>query len=497
MTEPIIEQLLRQAMEHRRSGRASQAEAIYRAILQRDSNCAEAYDQLGTLLLERGAFAEAAESLRSGFELDSTRTSALRNLCLALVRIEATITDPKRREMARQYIHRAADLPCATADDWFIRALALVALEEPEQANRSCRKALQIDPSFLPARLHLGITASFLGRNDKALEAYRRVVDAQPDSAFAHVSYGMGLLFAGQYLEGWQHYSWRWKAPPPSEQPRAYPQPIWRGQEVNGKRVLLYAEQGFGDTIQFVRYAPLIAQRGARVIVQCPPALVKLLARTSGIERVISENDALPPFDFHASMMDLPMVFGTTLQTIPAEVPYLKCAPAKVERWAARLAADEPQGRPARRIGLCWSGNPRRNQNRIRSIPLEMLSPLGALNPRLKFISLQKSFSARNSGVSQWLADYDNELTDFEETAALMMNLDLIITVDTAIAHLAGALALQTWTMLCLGPDWRYMAHQADMPWYPTMRLFRQTGWNDWIPVIEQVRQMLSAGVKS
>lgn len=497
MTEPTIEQLLSQGIEHQRSGRTSQAEAVYCAILRRHPNFAEAYEQLGTLLLERGAFAEAAELLRIAFELDPSRTSALRNLCLALVRIDATITDPQGREMARRYFRRAADLPCATADDWFIRALALIALEEPEEANLSCRRALQLNPSFLPARLNFGITASFLGRNDEALDAYRSVVEAQPVSAMAHVSYGMALLFAGQYLEGWQHYSWRWKALPPSEQPRHYPQPIWRGQEVNGKRVLLYAEQGFGDTIQFVRYASLVAHRGAKVIVQCPPALVKLLARTPGVESVISENDALPPFDFHAPVMDLPMAFGTTLQTIPAQVPYLKCDHAKVERWATRLAADEPQGRPAMRIGLCWSGNPRRNQNRIRSIPLEMLSPLSALGPHLRFISLQKGFSTRSSAMGQWLADYDDQLTDFDETAALMMNLDLIITVDTAIAHLAGALARPTWTMLCLGPDWRYMAARADIPWYPTMKLIRQTRWNDWTPVVEQIVHMLKAAPKS
>ncbi len=497
MTEPTIEQLLSQGIEHQRSGRAGQAEAVYRTILQRHRNLPEAYEQLGTLLLERGAFAEAADSLRRAFDLDPSRTSALRNLCIALVRIDTTLVDPRGREVARRYLARAAGLPCASADEWFIRALALIALEEPERANLSCREALKLNPSFLPARMNLGITASFLGRNDEALEAYRSVVEAQPESPMAHVSYGMALLFAGRYLEGWQHYSWRWKAPPPSEQPRPYPQPIWRGQEVNGKRVLLYAEQGFGDTINFVRYAPLVAQRGAKVIVQCPPALAKLLARTPGIESVISENDPLPSFDFHASMMDLPMVFGTTLQTIPAQVPYLKCDPVKVERWVARLAADEPNGRPAMRIGLCWSGNPRRNQNRIRSIPLEMLSPLGALGPHVRFISLQKGFSARNSGVAQWLTDYDNELTDFDETAALMMNLDLIITVDTAIAHLAGALARPTWTMLCLGPDWRYMAARADIPWYPTMQLIRQTRWNDWTPVVEQIVHMLEAGPKS
>lgn len=497
MTEPTIGQLLSQGMEHRRSGRLSQAEATYRAVLQRDPKCAEAYEQLGTILLERGAFAEAADSLRRAFDLDPNRTSCLRNLSFALVRIDIALIDPRGQEIARRYLRRAVELPCATADDWFIRALALIALEEPEQANLSCRQALQLNPSFLPARMNLGVTASFLGRNDEALEAYRTVIEAQPDSPLAHVSYGMALLFAGRYVEGWQHYSWRWKAPPPSEQPRAYPQPIWRGQEVSGKRVLLYAEQGFGDTIQFVRYAPLIAHRGAKVIVQCPPALVSLLARTPGIESVISEHDALPSFDFHASMMDLPMVFGTTLQTIPAQVPYLKSDAAKVEQWAARLAADEPNGRPAMRIGLCWSGNPRRNQNRIRSIPLEMLAPLGAIGPKLKFISLQKGFSTRNSPFSQWLSDYDDQLTDFDQTAALMMNLDLIVSVDTAIAHLAGALALPTWTMLCLGPDWRYMAGRADIPWYPSMRLIRQARLSDWTPVVEQIRQMLLASLKS
>jgi len=497
MPEPTIAQLLSQGIEHQRSGRSGQAEAVYRAILQRHPNSTEAYERLGTLLLERGAFAEAADSLRRAFDLDPSRTSALRNLCIALLRIDTTLMDPRGREIARRYFERTADLPCTSADDWFIRALALIALEEPEQANLSCREALKLNPSFLPARMNLGVTANFLGRNNEALEAYRTVVEAQPASAMAHVSYGMALLFAGQYLEGWQHYSWRWKAPPPSEQPRPYPQPIWRGQEVNGKRVLLYAEQGFGDTINFVRYAPLVAQRGAKVIVQCPPALVKLLARTPGVESVISENDPLPPFDFHASMMDLPMVFGTTLQTIPAQVPYLKCDPAKVERWTTRLAADEPQGRPAMRIGLCWSGNPRRNQNRIRSIPLETLGPLGALGPHMRFISLQKGFSTRNTSVSHWLTDYDDQLTDFDETAALMMNLDLILTVDTAIAHLAGALARPTWTMLCLGPDWRYMAGRADIPWYPTMKLIRQTRWNDWTPVVEQIVQMLKAVPKS
>lgn len=260
-------------------------------------------------------------------------------------------------------------------------------------------------------------------------------------------------------------------------------QPRWDGGNVAGKRILLTREQGFGDTVHAVRYAALLAERGAEVIVQCQPPLTRLVATAPGVSAVVAEGSAAPPFDLHASLLDLPGLFGTTLETIPAQVPYLH-PPDVTEPEDAGKA-----GRPLR-IGLAWAGKPSHNNDANRSAALETFLPLFEV-PGARFYSLQigeRSADIAALGIGAMLTDVSGRIGDFLDTARLMTQLDLVISVDTAVVHLAGALARPIWVLLPHAPDWRWMLGRDDSPWYPTMRLYRQPAPRDWAPVIAAIK---------
>jgi hypothetical protein len=255
---------------------------------------------------------------------------------------------------------------------------------------------------------------------------------------------------------------------------------------------LIHTEQGLGDTIQFIRYAPLLAARGARVIVECPPDLADLLRTVAGVADVVPRPNPLPPFDVHAAVLDLPRLFGTTLATVPANVPYVTADPARGQKWFAKVTSSISVP-PGPRVGLVWSGNPKHANDRNRSIPLRAFEPLAALT-HVTFFNLQKGPAAgqmSDSTLTLKLIDHTAKLHDFADTAALIAHLDLVITVDTSVAHLAGALAKPVWVLLPKVPDWRWMLDRADSPWYPTMRLFRQDAIGDWAGVVRQVKEEL------
>jgi hypothetical protein len=254
--------------------------------------------------------------------------------------------------------------------------------------------------------------------------------------------------------------------------------PRWEGADISGKRILLYTEQGFGDAIQFVRYVPMVQERGARVFVRCQAELKRLFETIAGADAVFAMESALPEFDFHCALMSLPSVFQTELAGVPAKVPYLATDPKSSARWRERLAADS-----RKKVGIAWAGRPTHPKDRDRTIALEKLAPILA-TPDIQFLSLQKSAQVASA---QGLLDWTAEFTDFAETAALIENLDLVITVDTAVAHLAGALGKPVWVLLPWISDWRWMRDRDDSPWYPTMRLFRQPSTGDWASVIDRV----------
>jgi hypothetical protein len=329
-----------------------------------------------------------------------------------------------------------------------------------------------------------------MGRYEEAMPCLERAIGLRPDLAIIHWNRAIALLLEGRLTEGWAEAEWRFAYTPALR--RDFPQPAWDGRsDLAGRTILLHAEQGLGDAIQFCRYAPMVAARGGgdRVVLECQPELAALLTTAPGVAQVVRRGDPLPPFELHCPLLSLPHRFGTTLATIPAAVPYLTPDPDKVRAWQSRLAADGP----GRKVGLAWAGSPGHANDRQRSCRLSDFAPLANV-PGVTFYSLQlgpTGEQATNPPPGLRLLDPTADLRNFADTAALVANLDLVISVDTAVVHLAGALAKPTWVLLPFNPDWRWLRDREDSPWYPTMRLFRQSERGNWKSTIERVASEL------
>jgi tetratricopeptide repeat protein/glycosyl transferase family 9 (putative heptosyltransferase) len=361
-------------------------------------------------------------------------------------------------------------------------AISLHALGRVEEAVREYECAIDADPAYDDPRVNLGMALRDVGRLDEAVAHYRGLLGVRPDLTEARWNLGHILLLKGDWEEGFEMAEARRQIPRLLCN-RTFARPEWRGEDPGGRTILLHAEQGFGDSIQFFRYARLVRRRGARVILLCQGGLKRLLEGQSGVDEVVAEGDPLPDFDLHCPLLTLPVIFRTTPATVPHDVPYIDANPSLVARWASRM---EPLG-PARKIGLAWAGNPRQADDRTRSMPAEALEPLARVR-NARFISLQKPRPMKGIvPASLDLIDFTDELSDFADTAAVMQNLDLIVTVDTSVSHLAGALGRPVWTMLSKTADWRYLLGREDSPWYPTMRLFRQTELGEWWKVVERI----------
>jgi len=370
------------------------------------------------------------------------------------------------------------------------RAQALIELQQPAEALKSFDEALAIRSDLIDALVGRGYVLGQMNRWREAMACYERVVLLEPTCVEAQGNLGLMLLTLGDLSTGWERLEWRWKQPHRRKEFRKFKQPRWLGQvPVKGKTILLYHEQGLGDTLQFVRFAELLANQGAHVIVQAQTPLVPLLHGVRGAERVIGSRDPLPPFDLHCPLMSLPLAFGTTLATIPAKTPYLSAPPERVAVWAERLGKSTTP-----RVGIAWSGNPKHGNDRNRSISLHKLLPL--LSVGAEVVSLQKDVRDADRDVlkaNPVFLDFRNELKDFADTAALVSLLDLVVTVDTVPAHLAGALGKPVWVLLPFSPDWRWLLDREDSPWYPTARLFRQPAFGDWEGVVQRVTEAIRA----
>ncbi len=317
----------------------------------------------------------------------------------------------------------------------------------------------------------------------------------QPDYASAHWNLALLLLASGKFREGWAEYDWRISTPEikrPAMMARYSSRPLWDGALLTDKTLLIYVEQGFGDTLQFCRYLPLVMQRARHVIFECQPELLRLLSLSlSGIKLIATPADgALPAvdYDMQIPLMSLPRLFQTELDSVPPAVPYIHADPEQIALWQSFFKND------AFKVGLVWAGNPKHWQDKLRSMPLAALAPLATVQ-NVHFYSLQKGptvAEAATPPTGMRLTNLTPKLDDFASTAAAIANLDLVITVDTAVAHLAGAMGKPVWTLIYSPPDWRWLLNREDSPWYPTMKLFRQTATDhDWLPVVERVVEKL------
>jgi tetratricopeptide (TPR) repeat protein len=408
------------------------------------------------------------------------------NILALICRGNACIKDKRFDDALTCYEQALAldpDNPSALTD----RGVALALLDRFEEAITSHEQALRIGPHIISAHVNRGNAMLKLSRLQEALEAYTEALAREPVNPDANFNAALTRLCLGDYGEGWKQYEHRWRTKHFAGCRPDYPQPMWRGEDIAGKRIVLNSEQGLGDVIQFVRYAPLVAARGAEVILAVPRALAMLVATVPGISRVVANGDSLPDFDLFCPMMSLPLVFGTELETVPANVPYLQPFEDRLAAWQPRLPDN---GRV--RVGVCWAGNPDFGNDRNRSISLESFAALFGV-PGIDFVSLQKDVSPAQVALldQHGVLRLGEQFGDFADTAAVVAMLDVVIAVDTSVVHLAGAMGKVTALLIPFSPDWRWLLNRSDSPWYPTLRIFRQPAIGDWESPLARLRSEL------
>jgi tetratricopeptide (TPR) repeat protein len=481
-TRPESVEALQHLGEAQERARDLQAAAnSYQRALALKPDSAELHCHLARALYQGGALLPAAELYRRALVLDPKKYEIYNDLGLVLTDLGnfAAALEVFRRSLLNN--PRSAKT-IAGLGRLFERKGDLISAAE------AYRDAIKLDPKMPAAYVDLGFVLYGLGELAEAADCFARLRALQPDSAEATVNLGLIHLLQGDLTVGWAEYESRWKVGVGDE--RKLLQRRWKGEQLGGERILLYAEQGLGDTMQFVRYVLLVAERGGEVVLEVQPALHDLLARTEGAARVIRRGETLPELTWQCPLMSLPLVLGTELDTIPARVPYIVADAMRVEAWRERL-----QG-TTRRIGLAWAGNPGHPRDRLRSIPLEQFVPLLGV-AGIAFYSLQFGSGAeqmKQLPPDMGLVDLGDELKDFANAAAIVANLDLVISIDSAVAHLAGALGKPVWILLNKGCDWRWFLEREDSPWYPTARLFRQTTPGEWQEVVKRVEIALRQG---
>jgi tetratricopeptide (TPR) repeat protein len=462
------------------AGRPQEAVGTLEGALRLKADYPEACYNLGNVLRELGRRDEAVERFRQAVSQRPGYAEALNNLGLAL-------SEAAKPEEAAVLLRQAARLRPQMKEAHNNLGLALADLGRFEEAEGCYERALALDPSYAEAHVNLGSSFKEQGRTEEAIACYDQALRLEANSASARYNRALALLQRGDYERGWPEYEWRWKR---KQAPlRPFRQPRWDGSTLEGRTILLWCEQGLGDTIQFVRYAVLVKARGGTVVLECPARMVPLLSTCAGVDRLVAEGEALPDFDVQAPLLSLPKLLGTTLQTVPAEVPYLHAEPRRVERWRKRL-----EGVQGLRVGVVWRGNPKFQWDRWRSVPLEELEPLAGVE-RVRLVSLQRGHEAEQVRVLRGrvpVMELGEELDiegSFLDTAAVMRCLDLVVSADTATAHLAGALGVPVWVALAKVADWRWGSTQRSTPWYPSMRLFRQERLEEWGTVFARLAE--------
>lgn len=461
--------------------RYKEALKSYERSIELNPNDAQAWCNRGLALFALQRHDDALSSYQHSIALKPDCAEAFYNLGILLNSI-------KRSEEALASYRRAIKLKPNYADAWNNQGVVLRDLGQHEAAIASYEKAVEIKGDYAEAWYNRGVSLSELRRHEEAMASYDRAINLNPECAEAYWNKSLELLRLGNFNQGWPLYEWRWLNMHLASAKRDFPQPLWLGdQPIYGKTILLHAEQGYGDTIQFCRYACLVKNLGSTVILEVEPTLVALLKTLDSVDVVIERGATLPAFDYHCPLLSLPLVFKTELPTIPCDTPYLSVSTQKSARWVRSLSLG---GRSAS-VGIAWSGNPSHQNDKNRSISLDAIYKL--FSNRLEWICLQKDLFAEDRPLLEaaGVRDFANQLHDFSDTAALISQLDLIISVDTSIAHLSGALGKPVWVLLPYVPDFRWMWDREDSPWYPSMRLFRQPKAGDWGEVVSRVSREL------
>ena len=555
-----LDHMLRQAVALQQNGAFAEAEELYREILELKPRHFEALQLLGSLALQAGRVEEGIELLRKALAINAKQAPIHSNLAYALnalQRFDEALASANRAlalqskfpdalnnrgnaqaglnlplealssfdraialtpDFAQAWNNRACVLrdlgrpadalaSCDHAlalqptypDAWSNRGNALSDMNRADDAQQSYQRALELAPAFADAWNNLALTQVDLGEHAQALQSYERALAVNSAAAETHWNQSLCLLQLGQLEAGWKEYEWRWERSRIKAGRRTFVQPLWLGDfSIDGKTILLHAEQGLGDTLQFCRYAGMVSKLGAKVVLEVPRELMRLMSTLDGVDQLIEAGQALPPFDCHCPLLSLPLAFNTDLTSIPSKTPYLFADPQATREWHERIAA---QAEGHLTVGLVWAGGNRphvaelRKNDARRSITFERLAPI--LNvPNVQFFSLQKGPSALQSLRSDShpnVIDYTEELDDFADTAALVANLDLVISVDTSTAHLAGALDKPVWILNRFDTCWRWMLERTDTPWYAQAKLFRQPALGDWDSVIRNARDALAA----
>jgi tetratricopeptide (TPR) repeat protein len=498
-------------------GQYEQAIAEYRRALAARRIYPEADNNLGRALAEIGKYEQAVTHFKRALDAAPINVEILLNLGSALSACGC-------RDEAMSYYQRALAIDPSNASVHICLAETLRLLGKEDEADKHCDKAIELDPTSNWVLTDLAFLMVKLNRAEQALATYNKVLDTEPNLTSALINrasllQGFGrfdearatyaralavnpadagaqfgeaslLLQLGDLQAGFKKYEARRdKCDIPSR--RSFAQPMWKGENVAGKTILLHAEQGFGDTLQFCRYAELLAERGARVVLEVQAELQSLLHSLPGVETVIAAGNALPAFDFHCPMASLPLGFGTTLETIPDKTPYLTPPADRVALWQKKLG---PRSKP--RVGLVWSGNPNQSNDHNRSMRLGELTALLEL-PHIQVVSLVKAPRERDLPLlkaNPQVLHLGDDLQDFADTAAVVSHMDVVISVCTSVCHLSGALNRPTWVMLSAAADWRWLLDRTDSPWYPSVRLFRQRKLGDWRsvvgPLVEELKRL-------
>ena len=500
-------------------GRLAEAERAYGAILAANPAHPDAQHLLGVLRHQQGRNVEALLLLSSALKAAPKSADVLSNY-------GAVLNMLKRHEEALARFEEALEVQAGHMKALTNRADTLARLERYEDALAAYEDILAASPDHLYALNECGGIYVKLGRFEAALSCFDRALALEPTQMELHLNKGKALrainqcsealacfesatrldpasvdahwnasfvrLRLGDFAGGWKDYEWRWRRSDWVNKRRKFPAPLWLGEEpIEGKTILLHAEQGMGDTIQFARYASLVARRGANVVLECPAELAQLLCCIEGLSQIVPSGNPLPPFDFHCPLPSLPLAFGTELTTIPANGPYIWPAEERLVKWRDRVPNS---GRM--RIGICWAGSSEHVNDRNRSIALDKFSMILSA-PGIDFVNLQKHVSEQEEAIlrEHGVNPLGQDFADFADTAAVMATLDLIVSVDTSVAHLGGAMGRAVVLLLPFSSDWRWLLGRTDSPWYPTMMLFRQTAIGDWAGPLERLRGELGDAV--
>lgn len=432
-----------------------EAEACYRRVTELDAGHAKAFNNLGCMQHIQGRLDEALQNYIKALQLEPDQPEALRN--------SALITGGTNELMV---------------------------------AMTGYQRRIAANPNESTAHYQLAHIHAHLGLSDQALAGYEQAIATDPNQAEFHFARAQLLLKLGRYREGWREYEWRWRISRFNTPMRRFSQPCWDGSDLPRETLLIHGETGFGDMFQFVRFATLAASRCANVIVECQPELMDLIANVAGVSHVVPQGSDLPAFDVHIPLITLTAVFVTDIHSIPWNGPYLVANPQKIQNWESRVRRVNSSNR---KVGLVWTGNPKNMGQQERSVPLSMLLSMTQTDG-VSFFSLQKGaspfqISERPQGAC--FADLTADIADFSDTAALLLQLDLVISVDTSVAHLAGSMGRSVWVLLPFSADWRYHENRDDNPWYPSMRLFRQTSAGNWESALQPLARALKEWVSS